>query len=79
MFNLKTSIATAFLLAPTDARRHLDDRIDHHSAVTSPSQLQVAATQEDYTPLVEASDCPKMCLFEDDDNSFCWKFQSPML
>ena len=30
-------------------------------------------------PLVQASDTALMCLFKDANNSFCWKFQSPML
>ena len=31
------------------------------------------------SPLVEGTDCVPMCLFRDSQNSFCWKFQSPML
>jgi hypothetical protein len=70
------SLATLVLVDQTVARRYLDDR---HIGNLATNQEYTEATGEVYSPIVEASDCTSMCLFSDQHNSFCFKFQSPVL
>lgn len=62
------------------AKRHLDDSVNsRHLVLATPNQDYTEATGEAVSPLVEATDGVPQCLFRDAENSFCWKFQSPML
>jgi hypothetical protein len=81
MLNLikNAAIATVFLADDTSARRHLDDDIEHRRNTVAVDSSYSEATSEVFSPLVEGTDCTPMCLFEDKYNSYCWKFQSPML
>ncbi len=81
MLNLikNTAIATVFSLSDVNARRHLDDQIEHRRNAVELDSSYSEATGDVFSPLVEGTDCTPMCLFEDKYNSYCWKFQSPML
>lgn len=78
----KQSILATMLLTAGEVqgKRHLDDKVNrHHLELADPNEEYTAVTGEMHSPLVEGTDCVPMCLFRDNKNSFCWKFQSPML
>jgi hypothetical protein len=81
MLNLikNAAIATVFSVAEVDARRHLDNDIEHRRNAVELDSSYTEATGDVHSPLVEGTDCTPMCLFEDKYNRYCWKFQSPML
>jgi hypothetical protein len=76
----KTILAAAAILGSVDGRRHLDDTsMGRRHPVVSEDSTQMALVGTTNSPLVQGTDCTLMCLFKDTHNSFCWKFQSPML
>ena len=83
---LSKMIGTAVVASSVDARKHLDREgmMPQRLAVVSDDNINQAMGTR-YSPLVEAStDCPEMCLFKDQDpdghnNSFCWKYKSPLI
>jgi len=80
MMKITQSAVIATLMTATSAKRHLDNDIENHRASIS---LQDSTLEREtgivQSPLVEGADCVNMCLFQDQHNSYCWKFQSPML
>ena len=73
----------SLLLTTTDARRHLDLDPDAFDAprvpVQNAEQSQANALGTVNSPLVKGTDCTELCLFKDDHNEWCAKFQSPVV
>ena len=78
----KLIVASLMGFNSVESRRYLDDpegfeRITVEDAYDEDVQRSLGTRQ---SPIVEASDCSKeMCLFSDDYNKWCWRFQSPTL
>ena len=77
----QTSFATILVGATgVSGRRHLDDKLNtFYRPIGDDIKTYEGAVKEYHSPLVKGTDCTTMCLFNDGLNSFCWKFQSPML
>ena len=71
-----SAVTAALVLGGANARRYLDDKEElGHKQLTKPTEDYTEAVDEPFSPLVEAADCPLMCLFKETNsvNSFCWK------
>jgi len=74
------ALATVLAMTGSDCKRHLDDtEFGRRIPIASNDNTLTALVGTPYSPLVQGTDCTPMCLFKDAQNSFCWKFQSPML
>ena len=70
------ALATSVLISGSNARRYLDQKEElGHNVLDQPTDSMVEAVEEPFSPLVQAADCPEMCMFKESDgrNFLCFK------